>query len=58
MGVSQTVQAATATNTPWTAVDEIEGGIMIPQQGILVVAANVAAASVSTIAALVEEVPA
>lgn len=57
LGVSQVVQAATATNAPWTAVDICEGGIIVPPQGILVVAANVAAASVSVISALVEEVP-
>lgn len=57
MGVSQVVQAATATNSPWTAVDICEGGIIVPPQGIFVVAANVAAASVSVISALIEEVP-
>lgn len=56
-GVSQVVQAATATNAPWTAVDDIDGGIIIPPLGIVVIAANVAAASVSTIGCLVEEVP-
>lgn len=57
MGSSQVVQAATATNAPWTAVDICEGGIIVPPLGIFVVAANVAAASVSVISALVEEVP-
>jgi len=57
MGNSQVVQAATATNAPWVQMDDVEGGIIVPPQGILVVAANIAAFSVSTIAALIEEVP-
>lgn len=57
MGISQVVQAATATNQPWVIFDECEGGIIVPPLGIFVVAANVAAASVSVISALVEEVP-
>ncbi len=57
MGNSQVAQAAVGTNSPWVQMDDVEGGIIVPPQGILVVASNVAAASVSAIAALVEEVP-
>ncbi len=57
MGNSQVVQAATATNAPWTQMDDVEGAIIVPPQGIMVVAANVAGAVVATIAALIEEVP-
>lgn len=57
MGISQVVQAATATNQPWVVFDECEGGIIIPPQGVFVVAANVAGASTSVISALIEEVP-
>lgn len=57
LGVSQGQQASTNTNAPWTIVDDVQGGIVVPPQGVFVVAANVAAASVSVISALVEEVP-
>ncbi|MDE2101457.1 MAG: hypothetical protein KGL39_29700 [Patescibacteria group bacterium] len=43
MGVSQDVQAATATNAPWTQGDEINGTIQRPPGGALAGAANVAA---------------
>lgn len=57
MGNSQVAQTVAGTNAPWTQYDDIDGSIEVPPQGILVIAANVAAAVVATIGLLVEEVP-
>lgn len=48
-GVSQVAQAATATNAPWTQVDNVDGSICIPPGGALAVAANAAAFCVAAI---------
>lgn len=55
VGISQVVQAATATNAPWTMIDEVEGMITIPPGGAIAVAANVAAAVVANISLVWEE---
>ena len=55
MGLSQVVQAATATNAPWQMVDNIDGAITLPPGSAIAIAANVAAAVVATIGLLWEE---
>lgn len=59
VGVSQAVQAATATNAPWTIVDDIQGGIIVPENTMFFVACNVAAGQgVVAVSLSWEEVPA
>ena len=57
MNNSQVVQAATATNSPWTASDMINGKLAIPPGGVFAVAANAAAFVVATISLSWIEVP-
>lgn len=57
LGVSQVVQAATATNTPWQMVDNVDGAITVPPGSALAIASNVAASMVATLGLLWEEVP-
>lgn len=57
VGQSQVVQAATATNTPWTQEDDLDGLITIQPGSAIAVAANVAAAVVANISLVWEELP-
>jgi hypothetical protein len=54
-GISTVVQAATATNTPWQMVDNVDGAISVPPGAGLAIAANVAAIMVATLGLVWEE---
>lgn len=56
MSFSQTVQAATATNTPWSWQEEIDGEITIGPGSAICIAANAAAFVIATCGLLWEEV--
>lgn len=55
LGLSQVVQAVTATNAPWQMIDNIDGAITVPPGSAVAIAANVAAAVTATIGLLWEE---
>ena len=54
-GISTVVQAATATNTPWQMVDNVEGAIVVTPGSALAIAANVAAIMVASLGLVWEE---
>ena len=54
---SQAVATAASAITPWVAEDDTDGSIVIEPGSSLAIAANVAAAMVATVGALVREVP-
>jgi hypothetical protein len=55
LALSQVVQAATATNAPWLAKEDLRGVITVMPGSAIAVAANVAAAVVASIALEWEE---
>ena len=57
MGNSQVVQAATATNAPWSQIDNVDGSIVLGPGTLLNISGNAAAFVVAAIAAVVEFVP-
>ena len=48
--VSQVVQAATATNTPWAWDEDLDGSIVLPPGGALMVGGNIALTAVVCVA--------
>lgn len=55
--LSQVVQAATATNAPWTYGEDVDGSILLMPGAALIVAANAAAFVTATVAIEGAELP-
>lgn len=56
-GTSTVAQTAAGTNAPWNMTDEVEGSIVVPERGLVVIAGNIALLGVCAMSAIVAEIP-